>query len=61
MHIAKMPNPLLARITSDPAIFGGKPIIHEQLFAVEHLRATYEKLSATPFSLARRRRWPQAG
>ena len=32
-----MPNPLLARITSDPAIFGGKPIIRDQRFAVEHL------------------------
>lgn len=32
-----MTNPLLARITSDPAIFGGKPIIRGQRFAVEHL------------------------
>ena len=32
-----MINPLLARITSDPAIFGGKPIIRGQRFAVEHL------------------------
>ena len=30
-------NPLLARITSDPAIFGGKSIIRGQRFAVEHL------------------------
>jgi uncharacterized protein (DUF433 family) len=30
-------NPLLSRITSDPAIFGGKPIIRGQRFAVEHL------------------------
>ncbi|MDX2237715.1 MAG: DUF433 domain-containing protein [Hyphomonadaceae bacterium] len=28
---------LLSRITSDPAIFGGKPIIRGQRFAVEHL------------------------
>jgi uncharacterized protein (DUF433 family) len=28
---------LLARITSDPAIFGGKPIIRGKRFAVEHL------------------------
>jgi uncharacterized protein (DUF433 family) len=32
-----MTNPLLARITSDPAIFGGKPIIRGHRFAVEHL------------------------
>jgi len=32
-----MTNPLLSRITSDPAIFGGKPIIRGQRFAVEHL------------------------
>lgn len=32
-----MPDPLLSRITSDPAIFGGKPIIRGQRFAVEHL------------------------
>ena len=30
-------NPLLSRITADPAIFGGKPIIRGQRFAVEHL------------------------
>jgi uncharacterized protein (DUF433 family) len=30
-------DPLLSRITSDPAIFGGKPIIRGQRFAVEHL------------------------
>ncbi len=30
-------NPLLCRITSDPGIFGGKPIIRGQRFAVEHL------------------------
>jgi len=29
--------PLLSRITSDPAIFGGRPIIRGQRFAVEHL------------------------
>ncbi len=28
---------LLARITSDPGIFGGKPIIRGHRFAVEHL------------------------
>lgn len=28
---------LLSRITSDPAIFGGKPVIRGQRFAVEHL------------------------
>lgn len=28
---------LLSRITTDPAIFGGKPIIRGQRFAVEHL------------------------
>lgn len=28
---------VLARITSDPAILGGKPIIRGQRFAVEHL------------------------
>ena len=32
-----MPDSLLSRITSDPAIFGGKPIIRGQRFAVEHL------------------------
>ncbi|HYD74168.1 MAG TPA: DUF433 domain-containing protein [Candidatus Binatia bacterium] len=32
-----MTNPLLTRITSDPAIFGGKPIIRGMRFAVEHL------------------------
>lgn len=32
-----MIDPLLIRITSDPAIFGGKPIIRGQRFAVEHL------------------------
>jgi uncharacterized protein (DUF433 family) len=32
-----MPNPLLTRITSNPAIYGGKPIIRGQRFAVEHL------------------------
>jgi len=30
-------NPLLSRITTNPAIFGGKPIIRGQRFAVEHL------------------------
>ncbi|MET0181852.1 MAG: DUF433 domain-containing protein [Caulobacterales bacterium] len=30
-------DPLLSRITSNPAIFGGKPIIRGQRFAVEHL------------------------
>jgi len=30
-------SPLLSRITSDPAIFCGKPIIRGQRFAVEHL------------------------
>ena len=32
-----MTNPLLSRITSDPGIFGGKPIIRGHRFAVEHL------------------------
>ena len=32
-----MPNPLLSRITSDPAIFGGKPIIRGLRIAVEHI------------------------
>jgi uncharacterized protein (DUF433 family) len=32
-----MSKPLLSRITSDPGIFGGKPIIRGQRFAVEHL------------------------
>ncbi len=32
-----MTNALLSRITSDPAIFGGKPIIRGHRFAVEHL------------------------
>ena len=32
-----MSEALLARVTSDPAIFGGKPIIRGQRFAVEHL------------------------
>jgi uncharacterized protein (DUF433 family) len=32
-----MTSPLLSRITSDPAIFAGKPIIRGQRFAVEHL------------------------
>ena len=31
-----MGTPLAARITSNPAIFGGKPIIRGQRFAVEH-------------------------
>jgi uncharacterized protein (DUF433 family) len=30
-------DPLLSRITTDPAIFGGKPIIRGKRFAVEHL------------------------
>jgi len=30
-------NPLLSRITTNPAIFRGKPIIRGQRFAVEHL------------------------
>jgi uncharacterized protein (DUF433 family) len=30
-------NPLLSRITTDPAIYGGKPIIRGMRFAVEHL------------------------
>ena len=37
LQVASRPNPLLARITSDPAIFGGKPIIRGQRFAVDHL------------------------
>lgn len=32
-----MTNPLHTRITSDPAILGGKPSIRGQRFAVEHL------------------------
>ena len=32
-----MINSLLSRITSNPGIFGGKPIIRGQRFAVEHL------------------------
>ncbi|MBC7768678.1 MAG: DUF433 domain-containing protein [Phycisphaerales bacterium] len=32
-----MAHPLLSRIATDPAIFGGKPIIRGQRFAVEHL------------------------
>ena len=32
-----MINSLLSRIISDPAIFGWKPIIRGQRFAVEHL------------------------
>ena len=32
-----MTNPLLTRITSNPGIFGGKPIIRGHRFAVEHL------------------------
>jgi len=32
-------NALLARITSDPAIFGGKPIIRGKRLAVEHVLA----------------------
>lgn len=38
-YIYSVTNPLLSRITSDPAIFGGKPIIRGQRFAVEHLQA----------------------
>jgi uncharacterized protein (DUF433 family) len=30
-------NPLLSRITTDPAIYGGKPIVRGMRFAVEHL------------------------
>ena len=33
---------LLARITSDPAIFGGKPIIRGHRLAVEHVLAMLE-------------------
>lgn len=32
-----MTDPLLSRITSNPGIFGGKPIIRGHRFAVEHL------------------------
>ena len=32
-----MSEALLARVTSDPAIFGGKPIVRGQRFAVEYL------------------------
>lgn len=32
-----MTDALLARITSNPGIFGGKPIIRGQRFAVQHL------------------------
>ena len=32
-----MSNSQLSRISSNPAIFGGKPIIRGQRFAVEHL------------------------
>jgi len=32
-----MTNPLLSRITTNPAIYGGKPIIRGMRFAVEHL------------------------
>ncbi len=32
-------NALLTRITSDPAIFGGKPIIRGKRLAVEHVLA----------------------
>ncbi len=35
--MSDMANSLLSRITSDPAIFRGKPIIRGQRFAVEHL------------------------
>ncbi len=35
--ISTMTKPLLSRITTNPAIFGGKPIIRGQRFAVEHL------------------------
>jgi uncharacterized protein (DUF433 family) len=31
--------PLLARITSDPRIFGGKPIVRGRRLAVEHVLA----------------------
>jgi uncharacterized protein (DUF433 family) len=36
-YLTSVTNPLLSRITSDPAIFGGKPIIRGHRFAVEHL------------------------
>jgi uncharacterized protein (DUF433 family) len=32
-----MTNPLLSRITTDPAVYGGKPIVRGMRFAVEHL------------------------
>ena len=32
-----MTSPLFSRITTNSAIFGGKPIIRGQRFAVEHL------------------------
>ena len=32
-----MTNPLLSRITTNPAIYGGKPIVRGMRFAVEHL------------------------
>jgi len=33
---------LLARITTDPAIFGGKPIVRGRRLAVEHVLAMLE-------------------
>jgi uncharacterized protein (DUF433 family) len=37
LALSTMTNPLLSRITSDPTMFGGKPIIRGHRFAVEHL------------------------
>ena len=35
--MVQMTNALLSRVTSDPGILGGKPIIRGHRFAVEHL------------------------
>ena len=50
------PPDLLRRITSDPAIFGGKPIVRGKRLAVEHVLAmlaagdsTQDLLAAYPF------------
>lgn len=57
-----MPNPetdLLARITTDPGIFGGKPIIRGHRLAVEHVLGMLAA-GDTPDELLREYSWLEA-
>jgi uncharacterized protein (DUF433 family) len=57
-----MPNPetdLLARITTDPGIFGGKPIIRGHRLAVEHVLGMLAA-GDTPDELLREYPWLEA-